>query len=204
VKRAVVLVMCCGCGLGGKPPQYDYYVLTPTLTQARSPTTSDAADQPTVGVSRVTIPGYLDRESIVDRTDDYRLVYSKQSRWAEPLDQAFERTLRHELAATLAPAGIAVPPHTHAPTYDVQVDVLRFERRGADHVELWARWTVRTNTKVVRTGESRIRLGIGGTGNSAATAALSRTITRLAVEIGEQVQVAGAQDRSGRVRAGGA
>jgi uncharacterized lipoprotein YmbA len=189
VRSAALVLLCCGaCSLFRGTPKYDYYVLTPTRALAQ-PRSGTGTDQPSVGVSHVSIPGYLDRESIVTRTDDFRLSYSKQDRWAEPLDQAFERTLRQELAATLAPSGIEVSDRA-APTYDVQVDVLRFERRGANRVELWARWTLRSDGEVVRSDESRIEVAIPGPGNAAGAAALSSAIARLAVEIGKQVQIA--------------
>jgi len=190
---AMVLACCCACSLGGKQPQYDYFVLTPTHALAEPRAQTHEATRPTVGVSQVTIPGYLDRESIVTRTDDHRVVYSKRERWAEPLDKAFESTLRHELAATLAPVGITVPSWTGSPTYDVQVDLLRFERRGANRVELWSRWTLRMHSKLVHTGETRIQVPIAGSGDAAAAAALSGAIARLASEIAAKVQLAEAE-----------
>jgi uncharacterized lipoprotein YmbA len=149
-----------------------------------------AADRPTVGLNEIAIPGYLDREAIVTRTDDERLVYSPQDRWAEPLDRAFERVLRQELAAALAPSGITVPARTNAPTYSVQVDVLRFERHGTDQIELWARWTVRADGKLERTGETRLQLPIDGPGSARAVAALDQAITRLATDLAGNVRVA--------------
>ncbi len=184
-----------GC-LGGSPPHYDYFVLTPAHPlaepSARLASTPDAAP-PTLGLSQVTIPGYLDRDSIVVRTDDYHLVYSQKDRWAEPLDVAVGRTLRQELAARLATDGITVPPRTSAPTYDVQVDLLRFERHGADHVELWARWTLRADTQLVHSGETRINVAVAGPGSDVAAAALSAAIGRLANDIAKQVKVAAAE-----------
>jgi len=188
----VLLMMSCGaCGiLGGSQPQYDYFVLTPTRAMAR-PTaqlTAVSSAQPTLGISDVTVPGYLDRESIVTRTDEYQLIYSKQDRWAEPLDQAFERSLREDLATALAPAGITVPPHATSPTYDLHVDVLRFERHGAYRVELWAHWILRADGKSVASGDPRIELAVSGAGSGAVAAALSQAIARLAVEIADHVR----------------
>ena len=64
--------------------------------------------------------------------------------------------------ATLAPAGIAVPAQAGAPTYDLQVDILRFERRGTDRVELWARWTLRHGEGDAETREARIGVALTG------------------------------------------
>jgi len=191
---ALLLVGCCACSLGGKQPRYDYYVLTPGNAPAR-PAARPAAGAPpaTVGVSQVTIPGYLDREQIVTRAEDHRLIYSPRDRWAEPLDRAFERTLRQDLAAALAADGITVPPAAGAPTYDVQVDVLRFERRGTGQIELWARWTLRTDAGLVHAGETRLQVAVADAGNAAAAASLSRAIARLAQDIAARVRVAAAE-----------
>lgn len=190
---AVVLAACCAC-LGGHQPHYDYYVLTAANMPAR--TAPPAPAEPTVGISQVSIPKYLEREPIVTRTDDERITYSKRDRWAEPLEAAFERVLEQDLAAALAPAGVTVPPRTSSPTYDVQVDVLRFERRATQQVELWARWSVRRESQLVYTDESRVQIRTAGLDNAAATAALSQAISQLASNIAVQVKHATAVARA--------
>jgi uncharacterized lipoprotein YmbA len=188
----IVLVCCSACALfGGGKAKYDYFVL---VASPPKPAQAEVGGG-TVGVSQVNIPRYLDRESIVTRADDYRVVYSKKERWAEPLDEAFERTLRQDLAANLSRDGIAVPARTLAPTHDLQVDVLRFERRGMDRVELWARWTLRTSGESARTNEARIEVAIASPASSAVAAALSESIARLATSIASEVRVADAELR---------
>ncbi len=192
--RALIVVVCCSaCALfGGGKPTYDYFVL---VASAPKPARAAEVGGGTVGVSQVSIPRYLDRESIATRVDDYRVVYSKQERWAEPLDEAFERTLRQDLAANLARDGITVPAKTLAPTHDLQVDILRFERRGTNLVELWARWTLRTSGESARTNEARIEVAITSPASSAVAAALSESIARLAVSIAAEIRVADADLR---------
>jgi uncharacterized lipoprotein YmbA len=185
--RCAALLLVAACSLGGKPPKYDYFVLTSTRGIRPPRAQPGAVERPVVAVGQVTIPGYLDRDSIVTRIDDHRLVYSTQNRWAEPVDQAFERTLRQDLATALAPTGITVPPHAGAPTYDLDVEVLRFERRGADRIELWARWIVRADGKRVDSGETRILVPMSSRDNDAMASALSQAIARMATEISERI-----------------
>ncbi|MDB4955773.1 MAG: hypothetical protein JWO36_3342 [Myxococcales bacterium] len=182
--RHVALVLVAACSLGGKPPHYDYFVLTSTRAIGAQPV---AVNQPVLAVGQVTIPGYLDREPIATRVDDHRLIYSARERWAEPVDQAFERTLREDLAATLAPAGITVQPHAGAPTYDLDVEVLRFERRGADRVELWARWMLHADARRIDSGETRIIVPMSSLDGDAMAAALSQAIARMATEVAERL-----------------
>lgn len=189
--RAALLVAAwlAGCALGGKQPTYDYYVLTPTRPlAAETDRPSEVARRPSLIISQVTIPGYLDRDAIATRETDNRLSYSKTERWAEPLEEAIESTLRQELAAELMPEGFNVPARSGAPTYDVHVDILRFERNGPRHVELWARWTLRSNATQVHTGETRLHMPVGGSGSAAA--GLSRALAQLATAIAQEVEAA--------------
>jgi uncharacterized lipoprotein YmbA len=179
------LVLASSACFGGKAPHYNYYVLTPAI--APRPSSPRRANAPTLALGLVTIPRYLDRESIATRANDHRIVYSKQDRWAEPLDEAFTRILREDLAAALAPEGISVPARAGAPTFELQVEILRFEKRGRDRVELWARWTVRGEETAAQTREARIETALAGPTSTAAAAALSQAIARLAQEIAGEV-----------------
>lgn len=165
MRAAVVLV--AACTLGGQRPSYHYYVLSPTEVRA------SASHEPLV-VDRVTLPGYLEREEIATRTVDHQLAYSSSDRWAEPLEPAFERTLREDLHAQ-APGA--------TPAYAVSVEVLRFERGGPDHVELAARWLVRSHGDIVASGETHLHVPTAGPDSNAAAAALSAAVGQLASEI---------------------
>jgi uncharacterized lipoprotein YmbA len=200
MKVICLLAWCAACSLGGKSPNYNYFVLAPTTTRpAPQASSSRAARQ--LDVDHVTIPGYLDREQIASRTVSHQLAYSKTDRWAEPLDQAFERTLREDLAVRLLPDGIEVQPRGGVPTYDLTVDVLRFERSGSDHVELGARWVLRSDTDVLDSGNAELRVPMQSTDSNAMAAALSEAVGRLATEIAARVQkadVVAARDRKSR------
>lgn len=189
MKTCVVLAFCAACSLGGKRPDYQYYVLTSKHGAPAS--RSLAAGEPrALVVDDVSIPGYLDREQIATHTSGQHVQYSQTDRWAEPLDQAFQRTLRESLAARLARAGIDVQSHGGLSTYYLDVDVLRFERSGADHVELWGRWTLRSDTAVLDRGETRLRVPMRGLDSNAMASALSDAIDRMAGQIAERVQKA--------------
>ena len=187
MRKLLVLVVLCAACLGGKRPNYQYYVLTPVQPpgpQTPAPTTSERA----LAIADVTIPGYLDREQIATRTFDHQLVYSRTDRWAEPLDQAIARTLREDLAMRLTSSGIEVQSRGGAPTYDLHVDVLRFERSGTNRVELWARWTLRSDSGVLDSGETRVRVPTAAVDSNAMAAALSEAIARMSTELAVRVQ----------------
>jgi uncharacterized lipoprotein YmbA len=173
--RYALLALCAACSLGGHRPTYSYFVLTST------PATASRPGGRAVAVAQVTIPGYLDREQIASRMGGNHLVYSTSDRWAEPLDQAFERTLRADLAAR----GIDVQSRADA---ELSIDVLRFERTGPDHVELWARWTLRGDGRVIDRGETRLHVALSGQDSGAIASALSEAIARMASQIAVRVR----------------
>jgi uncharacterized lipoprotein YmbA len=136
-------------------------------------------------IAPVLLPGYLDRDQVVTRTSEYGIAYSKRDRWAEPLNEAFEGILRQCLARRLSPQGISVQASRIGlvPDYSLQIELFRFERRDAGHVELWAQWTLRSKTQSVRGHEVRIREPTASPKGDAAAAALSRAIERLSDEV---------------------
>ena len=159
MRSALLLVSCAACALGGSRPHYEYYVLTSRAPsrEARSP------DARTIGIDRVTLPGYLDREQIATRTAGQHVAYSASDRWAEPLDRAFERTLRDDLASSLAGRGIRVLSPGSTPTYDLSIDVTRFEQAGSDHVELSAHWILKVDNNLLDNGETRLQIPMANT-----------------------------------------
>jgi uncharacterized lipoprotein YmbA len=191
MKAALVVVWCAACSLGGQRPNYHYFVLTSMPAHGPSPAPTGPA-QRTLGVDQVTVPGYLDREQIASRTVGNHLAYSLTDRWAEPLDQAFERTLREDLGPLLAARGIEVNVRGGTPTYELTVEVLRFEQSGPDHVELQARWVLRADQDVLDTGEARTQVAMATGDSNAMAAALSAAIARMATQIADRVHNADA------------
>ncbi len=186
MRPLALLVFLTACSLGGSRPSYQYYVLTstpPLQVQVAS------NHERTLGITQITIPRYLDREQIAVRSGS-QVVYSTTDRWAEPLDEAFARTLRENLAARLASSAIAIQDHEGESTYGLDVDVLRFERSGAHDVELWARWTLRSDAEIIDHGETRLRVPLSTSSNDAAALALSDAIARMATDIAAHVRKA--------------
>jgi len=181
---ALVAALSTSCSLGGNPPQYDYYVSTPPEAPPR------VADQPqnsplVLVIAPVELPSYLNRDQVVTRTGEYSIVYSKRDRWAEPLNEAFEGILRQCLARRLSPQGISVQARRIGlvPEYTLQVELLRFERHDSHHVELWARWTLRSKAGSTRGNEFRIHEATASEDVRGAAASLSHAIDRLSGEV---------------------
>src|SRR5690625_1221840 len=110
-----------------------------------------------VGISRVQLARYLDSPEIVVRERENRILYSKNDRWAEPLEYGVVRLLAVMLREELAIADvIAFPMRTRSvPDFDLYVSILRAEGVIAEedsHAELEAVWELRADNRVVADG----------------------------------------------------
>src|SRR5206468_11751389 len=97
-----------------------------------------------LGICPIKLPGYLDRQQFVTRISQNRFAVAENDRWAEPLEENFSRVLSQNLSILLQTERIVAYPwqRSQQPTYQVQVEVLRFEPNAEQVVELWARWII--------------------------------------------------------------
>ena len=97
-----------------------------------------------LGIGPIKFPGYLDRQQFVTRISQNRFAVAENDRWAEPLEENFSRVLSQNLSILLQTDRIVAYPweRSQQPTYQVQVEVLRFEPNAEQIVELWGRWSI--------------------------------------------------------------
>jgi uncharacterized lipoprotein YmbA len=77
------------------------------------------------------------------------------------------------------------------PSYQVQVEVLRFEPNTEQVVELWARWNILDQTKTIRLKESYWTQPAKDKSTEASVAALSETVADLSREISSALREIG-------------
>ena len=133
---AAIILSLAACG---STPPSDYYVLA-----ARSGDTP-TGDTPSVGVGPISIPEYLNRNSMVFNRDGNTLEIATFARWAEPLESGISRVLSLNLAANLNTEDIQVFPWhpTRAPDYAVGVRLLGLDSNKR-RAQLVAEWSLRT------------------------------------------------------------
>jgi len=145
-----------------------------------------------LGISRVSLPEYLQRVEMVTRTGSNELAVSSFELWAEPLRDGFSRVLSARLSTLLGADSVVTAPWdaSHAPDLTLEVDVRRFERLGSGTAVLDARWTLRgTGSGVtLASRESVWKEPVSAAGSEAGVSALSRTVACLAREIAEAVR----------------
>jgi len=160
----------------------NYYLLTPdgqtTLNQQR---------QLSIGVGPIKFPRYLDRPQIVTRASENELTLSEMHRWAEPLRDNFSRVLAKNLSNEYGSNRIFIYPWKSADkvTYQVEVDILRFDTDKAGNNILQARWRL-TNAKtgkLIRSDLTTLTTPVHGKGYSAIVAAMSENVAGLGKQI---------------------
>ena len=97
-----LLVLLCGCG---RSTPTRYYLLESAL----GPVKADSLPSKTLRVAQVTVPDYLDRNSIVSRVNGQtELIVSQFHAWAEPVGHGVRRVVQEVLTAPMLAAGFNV------------------------------------------------------------------------------------------------
>ena len=142
---ATLAVISLGCStLSPRPDLSRFFTLSP-LPQvegaARSPS---GAEGIVIGVGPVKLPGYLDRQELVLRSSQNRFTVAANDLWAESLEDNFTRVVSQNLATLLQTDRVfSYPwPDSRRPSYQITIEVLRFEANAAQQAQLWARWAL--------------------------------------------------------------
>jgi uncharacterized lipoprotein YmbA len=193
---SIIFLACfisAGClSLEPRPDPSRFFALTSLpRTSQRAKEDGPPPNAPFLGIGPVKIPGYLDREQVVTRISQNRLAIAENDRWAEPLEENFSRVLSENLSILLQIDRIAPYPweRSQRPTYQVQVDVLRFEPKQEETVELWARWTILDGgRKIVISKESYLTQSAKNKSTEASVAAMSETVAELSRDMADALR----------------
>ena len=177
----------CGAVVGKPSPRTHFYTLS--VEDAAKTETAAAAPVMHVSVSRVAIPGAVDRPQIVARVASNEVEIFDFHRWAEPLQEAIPRViagnLARELGARYLVAAGTVPGLL--PDVRVALDVQRFEAAIGASVTVDALWSVRPAAGVARAGRSTIEEHVPDDSHAGIAAAYSRALAAVAREIAAAV-----------------
>ncbi|MGE5818813.1 MAG: membrane integrity-associated transporter subunit PqiC [Deltaproteobacteria bacterium] len=144
-----------------------------------------------LGIGPIKFPGYLDRQEIMVRSAQNRFEVSENDRWAEPLEENFARVLTQNLSLLLRTDRIVSYPWPvdRKPTYQIEIEVLRFEANSAREAQLFARWAVSDggNKKIISVKETRVLRQAKEKSTEGSVAALSEALGDLSREIADAV-----------------
>ena len=130
----VLALTVVGCG---SSPRSSHYVLSAKSSQPPTENT------PSLGIGPITIPEYLNRNSLVYNREGNKLTVSSTERWAEPLEDGLQRVISLNLSTLLGTHNIRFFPWSpqRAPDYGIKINLLNL---GADDREavLMAEWLI--------------------------------------------------------------
>jgi uncharacterized protein len=189
----VFLLLCsAGCfSLDPKPDPSRFFALASLPRTGQKAQDAAETNPLALGIGPIKFPGYLDRPQLVTRVSQNRFAIAENDRWAEPLEENFARILAQNLSILLHTDRVVTYPweRSQSPTYQVQVEVLRFEPDAEQMVELWARWSITNNTKkTVIVRESYLTHPVKDKSTEASVAAMSEVVSDLSKEIADAVR----------------
>ena len=193
--RLTLLLIClvpAGCfSLDPKPDPSRFFALTSLPRTEGRPQNAAGINPLALGIGPVKFPGYLDRQQLVTRISQNRFVVAENDRWAEPLEENFSRILSQNLSILLQTDRMVAYPweRSQQPTYQVQVEALRFEPNAEQLVELSARWIILDDAKkslIVK--ESYLTESVRDKSPEAAVAALSDVLASFSQEIAASIR----------------
>ena len=187
------LLILGGClGGGSRTPPTRFYVLNSlhsSESQTRPVTVLNAA---TIGVGPIQLTQVLDRPQIVTRTSKNEIRIAEFSRWAEPLRDNFLRVLADNLSILLSTDRIAIFPwKTTIPiTYQVAMEVSRFDGEPGKNVVLRARWVVfgKDGDRLLAERQTDLSASADNDTIAAMVAAQIRLVAILSLEIAEEIK----------------
>jgi|SRR5262245_26260681 len=191
----IFLLVCfvlAGCSfLDSKPDPSRFFSLTSLPRTGQTAQDAIGTNPVALGIGPIKFPGYLDRPQLVTRVSQNRFAVAENDRWAEPLEENFSRVFSQNLAILLQTDRIVAYPweRSQRPTYQIQMEVLRFEPNAEQMVELWARWSITDNTKkTVSARESFLNHPAKDKSTEASVAALSEVVGSLSQEISASIR----------------
>ncbi len=137
---ALLAVLLTGSlpGCGSSPPS-SFYTLSPSpMTAIGSVADSD------ITIGPIDIPDYLNRPQIVTRGEGSELKLAQFDRWAEPLDDSFQRMLTTNIGNLLGSNEVIEYPSKDrfGLHYHVVVRIQRFDTDNRGNAVLEAKWGI--------------------------------------------------------------
>ena len=180
--RAPTLALLAAmAGCRSSPPQ-QFYVLD-AVSGAYAIATQPAKP---VQVAAINIPPTLDRQEMVREDGPDSVKISNVHRWGAPLADMIQNVLTQNLMQRLA-AGRVIAPRTAAPagTYEITVDILKFERDSSGEVVFdgaWSLYRLGSDTPILNRHLALTEKGVAA-GYDAQAHAMSRLLGRVADDI---------------------
>lgn len=192
--RSFLLISLCplvasGCA-SSKPSRY--YILSAMQMVEKGVEGKASGHGPAIGVGPIEFPEYLDRSEIVTRTSSNEIEFTDFDLWAGSLQENFGRVLIENLSLLLPTETLVLLPRPRLVpvSYQIAIEVIRFDGALGGDVTLIARWAVlkAKDKKLLVLRKSSITEPVKTKGYAALVAAQSRALEHLSREIAEAIK----------------
>lgn len=190
-----VLVLSACFGGPSKTPATRYYLLHPVESNVQAPA---ALKDATIGVGPIKLSQSLDRPQIIVRTSHNEIRVADLERWAGPLDENVANVMIDNLSVLLPGAEfIKFPWQVSIPiTYQLIMDITRFDGMPGDEAVLRARWGILSEggKKVLANKQSVLSEPIQGNTIAEMVSAQSRLLAAFSREVAGEIKRLQEQD----------
>lgn len=165
-----------------------------TVSHLLDPAVAERAvsgNSPSIAIARPSLPGYLDRQQLVSRSADGRIVMNSNHLWAEPLDAGISRVTAMNLARLTN--SLSIQPVETFVTMDyerlLEIRISRFEPDASGDLIFECTWKLQpVSGRVTNPRSYRTQIPIGGdltaiSPQDARIKAMNEALARLAREI---------------------
>lgn len=184
-KWLISLSACALLSACASTPPTQFYVLEPLSESPSFSATTEKKRQ--IGIGPVSIPTLLERKQIVTRLPDNSVQVAEFHQWASPLRNNVSEVLTHNLAALQAADLIRSYPWSAygAVDYRIIVDIIRFDTRPEQSVNIEANWTIMNekNHAVVSNGKTKIERPLNDSSYPSAVKALNKVLSEFSQEL---------------------
>jgi uncharacterized lipoprotein YmbA len=151
-----------------------------------------AAGSYTVAVGPVLIPDYMNRPQIITRSSTYEIYLDEFNRWAGALDDDIARVLSENISFLLSQQKIFASPWewSSTATYQVPIDVKRFDVMPEGNVLLIANWSIidQKTKQTLITLETQLSEHISGQDYNAKVSAMSKALEAFSKNIADVIK----------------
>lgn len=183
-------MLCVGCF--GKSQSSRFYALSAMAHTAAGSLSDSPARDAAIGIGPVKIADYLDRSKIVTRTGDNRLELAEYDQWAGSFEDNLTQVMADNIGFMVPTERISLYPWpTSLPIdYQVVLDIVRFDGRLGETVDLVVRWRLMAGGEkdVLAIKRASIRETVNGADYAALVAAQSRALATLSRQIADTIQ----------------
>ncbi|WP_445369025.1 PqiC family protein [Methylomonas sp. BW4-1] len=141
-----------------------------------------------LGLGPIHLPAYLDRPQLITALSEHQYELDDQHRWAERLDDNIARVLRLSLAKQLGIDQVVRYPWAprQAIDYQISFDILELHQTASGQSRFSVQWQLKKAEQVLL-GKRFECSEAAGKGAEASVAAQSRCLTRLSIELANEI-----------------